>query len=60
MDLNVSRILEAVEQKRTEMIKAAEQCGIRSELVLFLSQELDALLNDYDRIRKRRGIGMVS
>ncbi|MGN7455331.1 Spo0E family sporulation regulatory protein-aspartic acid phosphatase [Paenibacillus pasadenensis] len=60
MDLNVSRILEAVEQKRSEMIKAAEQCGFRSELVLFLSQELDALLNDYERSRKRRGIGLVS
>lgn len=60
MDTNLIRIRDAIESKRLEMIQAADRCGHRAELVLRLSQELDLLLNEYERIRKRRGVWLVS
>ncbi|OXM13199.1 aspartyl-phosphate phosphatase Spo0E family protein [Paenibacillus herberti] len=60
MDMNLTRIRDTIERKRLEMIQAAERCGHRTEHVLRLSQELDMLLNEYERLRQRREVWLVS
>jgi stage 0 sporulation regulatory protein len=43
-------LLEQIEQKRAELIQAATVHGLCSTLVIKFSQELDDLLNEYNRI----------
>lgn len=39
-----------IEKKRAELIKAASANGLTSTVVIRYSQELDHLLNEYNRI----------
>jgi hypothetical protein len=42
-------LLEQIEQKRAELIQAAAASGFSSSLTIKFSQELDHLLNEYNR-----------
>lgn len=50
----IARTKKAIERKREEMIQASAIYGLSSKVVLKKSQELDVLLNEYDRIRERQ------
>lgn len=43
-------LLELIEQKRTEMIQIAMLHGFTSSIAIAFSQELDKLLNEYNRL----------
>lgn len=43
-------LLSLIEQKRTELIQVAMKSGLNSSAAIQYSQELDALLNEYNRI----------
>lgn len=45
----MQQILEKIEYKRKQMIERASQKGFKSEDVIALSQEVDELLNEYER-----------
>ncbi|CAM4052280.1 aspartyl-phosphate phosphatase Spo0E family protein [Paenibacillus alkaliterrae] len=49
-----ARTLEAIERKRREMIEASSRYGLSSKEVLMKSQELDVLLNRYQRIQENQ------
>ncbi|WP_170007266.1 aspartyl-phosphate phosphatase Spo0E family protein [Bacillus fonticola] len=42
-------MLRKIEQKRSELIRVASRNGLNSSLAIQYSQELDALLNQYDQ-----------
>ncbi|MFE4521145.1 Spo0E family sporulation regulatory protein-aspartic acid phosphatase [Cytobacillus firmus] len=42
-------LLTLIEQKRTELIQVAMKSGLSSAVAIRYSQELDALLNEYNR-----------
>jgi uncharacterized protein YoaH (UPF0181 family) len=42
-------LLTLIEQKRTELIQVAMKSGLSSAAAIRYSQELDALLNEYNR-----------
>jgi stage 0 sporulation regulatory protein len=43
------KLLYAIEKKRIELIEIVALNGLNSPLAIQYSQELDSLLNDYDR-----------
>lgn len=49
---NITRTNQAIDRKREDMIQASTRYGLSSNEVLKISQELDVLLNEFDRIRE--------
>jgi hypothetical protein len=47
----LAQIEQEIERKRTEMYRISDQYGMGSLLVLEKSQEIDALLNQYQQQR---------
>lgn len=43
-------LLSLIEQKRAELIEIAMQHGLNSSIAIRFSQELDVLLNEYNRL----------
>ncbi|RFU71199.1 aspartyl-phosphate phosphatase Spo0E family protein [Peribacillus saganii] len=53
MVANLEKIGKLIQEKRNEMIKSANENGINSEHTLRFSQELDKLMNAYQKIEKQ-------
>ncbi len=48
-DVSKEKLLDTIEKKRLELFEVVTMKGLNSPLAIKYSQELDALLNDYDR-----------
>ncbi|MGM7637353.1 Spo0E family sporulation regulatory protein-aspartic acid phosphatase [Bacillus sp. Hm123] len=49
IDVSKEKLLDTIEKKRLELFEVVTMKGLNSPLAIQYSQELDALLNDYDR-----------
>ncbi|MDV2685538.1 aspartyl-phosphate phosphatase Spo0E family protein [Alkalihalophilus lindianensis] len=47
-----NRLLDIIEKKRNELIHVGSQNGLHSKQAIEVSQQLDDLLNEYDRLLK--------
>ncbi|PAQ14992.1 aspartyl-phosphate phosphatase Spo0E family protein [Bacillus sp. FJAT-42315] len=47
--MSKEKLLDTIEKKRLELFEVVTMKGLNSPLAIKYSQELDALLNDYDR-----------
>jgi hypothetical protein len=45
-----NELLQLIEKKRAELIEVVKQNGFTSPIAIHYSQELDQLLNEYNRI----------
>jgi len=48
--MSKQELISLIEQKRFELIRVAKKYGVSSSLAIKYSQDLDKLLNEYDRI----------
>ncbi|WP_114744788.1 aspartyl-phosphate phosphatase Spo0E family protein [Falsibacillus pallidus] len=48
--MSKQQLLDKIEQKRADLIQIACEQGLNSTLAIEYSQELDRLLNDYNRL----------
>lgn len=53
-------LLSLIEKKRAELIQVASQNGLSSSVAIRYSQELDHLLNEYNRIYIKKNQHYVS
>lgn len=53
-------LLSLIEKKRAELIQVASQNGLSSSVAIRYSQELDHLLNEYNRIYIKKNQQYVS
>lgn len=52
--MNKNEMLELIEKKRSELIQIAMTYGFHSSAAVQYSQELDSLLNEYNRIHNQK------
>ncbi|MGG3470434.1 aspartyl-phosphate phosphatase Spo0E family protein [Neobacillus pocheonensis] len=48
--MRLEQFEEAINEKKVEMIKLGMRKGLQNEETIYCSQELDKLLNDYNRL----------
>jgi hypothetical protein len=48
--LSKEQLITLIEKKREELIQIASQNGLNSTIAIHYSQELDELLNEYNRV----------
>jgi hypothetical protein len=48
--LSKEQLITLIEKKREELIQIASQNGLNSSIAITYSQELDELLNEYNRV----------
>lgn len=48
--MSKEQLINLIEQKRQELIQIASKNGLNSTIAIHYSQELDELLNEYNRV----------